>query len=294
MERASVERLVRRARARLEAARIVRAAARGALGLGAVALAAELLGKAWAPARGPDALPWLLLGAGALAGAAAAAARGRVGLADAALLLDRRLGTEERIVTVLTRGKDEFTDRAAAELAPARLPRIPLPREAGLVPAALFLLFAAGLLPEAVASPGVPAPRARPAQGAPTGAAAVPRPEEPPPDAAAAVERLAAGSAPAPEDVEPLREAIRRGLHTPEERARAAEALDRAKGGDAAAAREVARALSGRGGVVAPAPPPESPGAAPGGVGGAAVAYPEEEEFLLAYRRALRLSEERR
>ena len=56
----------------------------------------------------------------------------------AALFLDRHLETEERIVTLVTRDTGSFRGRLLRELAGvSKLPRLRLPREASLVPAAL-------------------------------------------------------------------------------------------------------------------------------------------------------------
>jgi hypothetical protein len=157
-------------------------------------------------------------------------------------------------------------DRVAEELASLRrLPRLPLPREAALVPMALFLLFAAGLLPEARAGGAERAPAfavavAPGGEGAPAEAEALP------------LERLARGEPLAPREAEALREAIERGLRRPEERRAALLSLDRAARGEGEAAAEVAEALSGRGRRGAALLP---------------TAYPEAEEFVRAYRRAL-------
>lgn len=272
-QRDRIVRLVRRARAGLDGMRLLQGAARGALVGGGVGLAALLAMKvrpAWPVA---PVLPWALLLAGAGLGGLVALTRPRIRLAAAALFLDRRLGTDERFVTVVTRPPGPYTDHVAGELAAGRrLPRLPFPREVALVPAALFLVFAAGLLPEA----GGAAARtfvAVPATGGGTAAAA----EEPPPEIDDATLRdLEQGRLTRPAE---LKEMLERRLHLPEERKAARDAVDRALKGDGAAARGVAetvRALrqARRGGVIR------------------AVAYPEEEEFLREYRRA-RAEEER-
>lgn len=266
-------RLVHRARTGLDGVRLLQGAARGALfggGVGLVALLAMKIHPAWPVA---PALPWALVLAGGALGGLVALARPRIRLAAAALFLDRRLGTDERFVTVVTRPAGPYTDHVVAELAPPRrLPRLPFPREAALVPVALFLVFAAGLLPEAGAAAArtfvvVPAP------GGGSGAAA----EAPPAEIDdATLRELEEGRVSRPVE---LREMLEQRLHLPQERKAARAALERAETGDRAAARDVAetvRALrrASRGGVTR------------------AVAYPEEEEFLREYRRA-RAEEER-
>jgi len=235
----------------------MKAASRGALA-GAVAGLLSLLFV-------PGALSWALLAAGALAGLVAALLRPPIGMAAAALYLDRRLGTSERFATVATLPPDPLTIRVAEELARERkLPRSPVPREAALVPLAFFLLFAAGLLPrsheEARASAFVVAPAA-----AEQGAAEVD---------AATIEKLTRGQRLQPKETEALREAIDRQVRRPEERRAAKAALAKAAGGEGASGAEVLGALKPR---VADAR------------GGALLssAYPEAEEFVRAYRRAL-------
>jgi hypothetical protein len=260
--------LVRRARAGLDAMRLLQGAARGALaggGVGLVTLLAMKLSPAWPVAA---ALPWALLSAGALLGLLVAVTRPRIPLAAAALFLDRRLETHERFVTVVTRpAAGPFTDHVAAELeAWRRLPRLPFPREAALVPVALFLVFSAGLLPAAGA--GAPGPVT--AVIVPAGGAGGTEASAPPPEIDEATLReleegkLARTAA--------LREMLERRLHRPEDRKAARDALDRALEGDRAAAKGVAetvRALRrARGGGVM-----------------RAAAYPEEEKFLKEYRR---------
>lgn len=253
-----VLRLVRRARRRLEAVRLAKAASRGAL-VGTVAGLLSLLF-----ARGM--LPWAFFAAGAVAGLVAALLRPPIGLPAAALWLDRRLETAERFATVVTRPPDPLTIRVAEELAQERrLPRSPVPREAALVPLALFLLFAAGLLPapreEARAEAGFVVVAAEEGDGA---AAAD----------AATIEKLARNEPLSPREAEALREAIERGLRRPEERRVARAALDRAVGGEGASGAEVAEALKPR-------------AADPRGATLRASAYPDAIEFVRAYRRAL-------
>jgi hypothetical protein len=271
-ERDRVLRIVRRTRAGLDAVRLLQGAARGALVGGGVGLVALLAMKLWPPVAA--ALPWALLSAGALLGGLVALARPRIPLAAAALFLDRRLDTHERFVTVVTRPADPFTDHVAAELKSRdRRARLPFPREAALVPVALFLVFAAGLLPEAGAAAEA---RTYVTVVAPAGGASAAT-EAPPPEIDEAVlKQLEEGRLTQSAE---LREMLEQRLHRPEERHAAREALDRALRGDRAAAGDVAgtvRALrqARRGGVTR------------------AAAYPEEEEFLREYRRA-RAAEER-
>ena len=266
-------RFVRRARAGLEAIRLLQGAARGALagaGVGLVALLAMKLWPAWPVAA---ALPWGLLSAGAVLGALVAGTRPRIPLAAAALFLDRRLETCERFVTVVTRPADPFTEFVTDELAVRRrLPRLPFPREVALVPLALFLVFAAGLLPEA----GAGEARTLLTVAAPAGGMAAATAGSPPEIDDTILKDLEQGRLTRPAE---LREMLEHRLHRPEDRKAARDALDRALKGDRAAARDVAetaRALrqAKRGGVTR------------------AAAYPEEEEFLKEYRRA-RAEEER-
>jgi len=252
-------RLVRRARRRLEAARLSKAASRGAL-MGAVL---GLLSLAFT--RAQPMLPWAFLVTGALAGLVQALLGKPIDAAAAALYLDRRLGTSERFVTVATLPPDPLTIRVAEELAgERRLPRSPVPREAALVPLAFFLLFAAGLLPrpreEKRASRFVVAPAAAEDGGAEVDAAML--------------EKLARAERLQPKEAEALREAIEREVRRPEERRAARAALAKAAGGEGASGAEVLRALEPRTADTK---------------GGAllASAYPEATEFVRAYRRAL-------
>lgn len=284
-DREDVLSFIRRGRVRLEAARLLRAAARGALLAGAPALALLLAGKflGASPLTGP--LPWFLLAAGALLGFGFARASGRVPLEAAALWLDHRLGTSERLATVCTRPDDEFTRRAAREVvASMALPRLPVPREAGWLPAAFFLLFGAGLVPAAERASPAPLPGL---SATPGGAAAT---QGALPDLAPLLARLAEGAAPGAEEARLLERAIEERVARPEDRRTAREALEKAREGDGAAAREVAGALAegagGRGGN-------EGKGAgtaaeAEGAAGRRPVLpYPEEQDYLRAYRRAL-------
>jgi hypothetical protein len=269
-DRDRVLRLIRRVRAALEAVRLVQGAARGALaggGIGLLVLVATKALPAWSAA--PE-LAWALLGAGTVVGLLVAAVRPRISLAAAALFLDRRLAMQERFVTVLTRPADPFTTHVVAELAARhRLPRLPFPREVAVVPAALFLLFAAGLLPEAGAPPAAPGfTVVVDSSGAGTEVFVPPLEigEE-------GLRRLEQGAPPADAEAVALREALEHRVHRPEDRRAAHAALERALQGDAAAAREVARTIRA------------TREAKTGGLT-QVVAYPEAEEFLREYRRA--------
>jgi hypothetical protein len=254
-------RLVRRARRRLEAVRLLKAASRGALAGAAAGLLSLLVTRA-------PAVPWALLGAGALAGLAIALFQGPIGAAAAALYLDRRLGTLERFTTVATLPPDPLTIRVAEEIPRQRhLPRSPVPREAAFVPLAVFLLFAASLLPRARAEEPPPA----------TTLVALPAPaEEGAVEVdAATLERLARGERLMPEEAEALRDAIERDVRRPEDRRAAEKALSRAAGGEGASGADVLRALK--------------PAAAADREKGRllASAYPDAIEFVRAYRQAL-------
>ncbi len=251
-------RLVRRARRRLEAVRLAKAASKGAIGGAAAGLLSILF------LRGP--LPWALMALGAVAGLALALLRRPIGLDAAALYLDRRLGAAERFATVLTRPPDPLTNRVAEELAHLdRLPRTPMPRETALVPLALFLLFATGLLP---------APREAAAEPPRFVVAAVAEEDAVASADEATLEKLARGERLAPEEAEAVREAIERALRRPEERRAATAALARAAAGEGASGALVLEALEPR-------------AAGPGGAALRASAYPEREEFVRAYRQAL-------
>jgi len=255
---AAALRLVRRARRRLEAVRLLKAASRGAL-------AGAALGLLSLPFATLPLLPWALLAAGALAGLVAALPGRPIGAAAAALYLDRRLGTHERFTTVATLPPDPLTMHVASEIPlPRRLPRSPVPREAALVPLAAFLLFAASLLPRAQAE----APAAEPELVVLPGPAAAGAPEVDPQTLA----KLAKGEKLKREEAEALREAIEREVRRPEERRAAEAALSRAQGGEGASGAEVLKALrpaDRRGGMIR------------------ASAYPDAEEFVRAYRQAL-------
>jgi hypothetical protein len=261
--------LVRRARAGLEAMRLLQGAARGALVGGGVGLLTLLAMKLWPAWPVAAALPWALLSAGAVLGLLVAATRPRIPISAAALFLDRRLETHERFVTVVTRpAAGPFTDHVAAELAPwRRLPRLPFPREAALVPVALFLVFAAGLLPEAGAAETMSVTAVIVPAGGTGGTEASVLPPE---IDDTVLKELEQGQQ---TQTAALREMLERRLHRPEDRKAARDALDRALAGDRAAARGVAE-------TVRALRQPRS-----GGVLRAA-AYPEEEKFLKEYRRA--------
>jgi hypothetical protein len=210
-------------------------------------------------------LPWACMAAGALGGLALAFLRKPIGLAAAALYLDRRLGTAERFATVATRPPNPLTIRVAEELlSQKRLPRSPVPREVALVPLALFLLFAAGLLPAPRGEAREEAFVVAPARAGGSAEAAD----------AATIAKLARGEPLTPREAEALREAIERGVRRPEERRAALAALDRAAGGEGASGAVAAELLL-----------PRAAGAE--GAVLRAGAYPDAEEFVRAYRRAL-------
>lgn len=287
MTKQAIERLVRRGRARLEAMRFLRGAARGTLAGGAfglVALAAQKLGlsiPAWAP--------WSLPAAGAVGGLVAAALSPRIALVSAALYLDDRLDTHERLVTIVTRDPGRFGPRILAELEGVqRLPRVPLPREFSLVPAALFLLFAVGLLPNANGEPGFaadPGSQETFLAGAFREAGAMRAP-----DVSKAVARLARGDTPEAADVAGLRHAVDEAVFSPEQRRTALSELKRAAAGDGEAAKRVAKilkaALGGSGETGEPTPDRVVRNGDGGGAATATV-YPKHRELVLAYRRAL-------
>jgi len=283
-----VERVVRRARLRLDAVRLAKSAARGALAASAVALAFFRGG------------PWPVVGA--LAGLVASLVRPRVPLAAAALFLDDRWGTKERVATLLTRPDTPFAARLAGEIELARrLPRVPFPREAAAVPAALLLVFAAGLLPDARADGGKRG-TAMPSEAASEGRSLPPPEDAPRPDEDAR-RRIAHGELPEePEARRDLREALERHLRRPEDRRAARAKLARAEEGDAQAARDLGRMLdealgdreredpAADGGKPSGAPGPPSDGAGASadaaGVVRTAAVYPDEAGFLREYRRA--------
>jgi len=277
--------LVRRGRVRLEAIRIAKAAARGVLlggGLGLLAVVVDRLAVGLAL---PGWLAWVFPAVGACGFGVAAAVRGRIDLVATALLLDDRLGTDQRITTLVAAEPGPFLPRVLAGLEGVeRLPRLPFPREIPLVPAALFLLFVAGLLPAANGEEAAERAWVGRAES-PVDAASAPQP-----DVRDAVKRLARGEAPATaSSVSRLREAIDKGLHRPEDRHAARAELDRAIRGDGAAAREVAarlEALQGGGGLSG-----ELEGHRLGAVGAEGgrrgELYPEDTDLVLAYRRAL-------
>jgi len=280
-----LRKLVGSARRRLEVRRFLRAVARGALCGGAVGLALLSLQKLVPALPDDPRMAWTCLLMGALVGFGWAAGRRGIPLAAAALFMDRGLHTKERIVTVITRDSGVFRPRLLRELESVRtLPRLPLPREVGFVPAAAFVLFAASLLPAAGGAPARVAVliSAAGGDGEVSPAAA--------PDVTRAVARLAQGDLPETRDLDNVRTAIDRRLHTPEERHAAQTALDRALKGDGAAAREVARSLrAAEGGSASSDEEGRVTAVDRGGKEGraAATAYPEARELLMAYRRAL-------
>ena len=289
MTRDGVIRFVRRGRACLEMLRLLRAAARGALvggALGLVVLIASRLGLA-----GPTWLPWACAAGASVAAVVLAFFRRAVPLPAAALLLDERLQTDERLVTVVTREPGRHSERVLRQLdGRLKLPRLGLPREVSLVPAALFLLFAAGLLPHANGETATSSEAGEPAvRGA---AATAPTGVRPSADVGAAIARMAQGAAPRAEDVATLRDVIERRVMRPEERMEALAALERAARGDGEAAKRIAetlRAASGGQGHGDTAPDTPDGALLVGPRDGAASvdAYPEHRSLVLAYRRAL-------
>jgi len=283
--------MVRGARRQLETLRVLRGASIGALLAAALGLLLVLLDKATAAAVLPALGAWWLTLAGALTGAAATIARPAIPAVAAALYLDRRCGTEERYVTLWSLPGDRHADEWARGVSDVqRLPRIPLPREAGLVPVALFLLFGAELLPTASAS----TPMSREAVARTTEAAAVP-------DAPAAsrnedmagkriddaAKTLRKPGALDPRAAEKIERAIDEAFARPEERKAARVELEKARRGDRGAQERLAKALldgvgtlaeSERGPIVPRAP-------ATNGAPGTATSspYPEEAAFLRAY-----------
>jgi hypothetical protein len=268
-------------RRRLEGLRLLQAAARGALVLAAGALLLVLLraGNAWT---------WWLPLAGAVGGVGYALTRRAIAPASAAIFLDARNGTAERFTTILSKPSSKYAGRWAIELAGARIPRLAWPREAGLVPVALFLLFAAGLLPAAqepeaflIADEQETEPAAE-ASGDPD----------------AAAERLGEKGALGPAESKAIERAIEAAFARPEERARARAELVKAKGGDVVAREQLGKALVEGAGALGGenGSRPETAGGRETGIDARLVSpYPEEYEYLRAYRveRARLLREER-
>ncbi len=291
--------LIARMRRVLVWRRFAAAATRGALAGGALGLAILVLGKIVPSIPAAAGVAWICLAAGAVAGFAWAALGGSISSSSAALYLDRRLGTHERIVTVQSRPAHPLRPIVARDVAiPAALPQPPLPRETALLPAALFLLFAAGLLPEAKAAQdargfvAVAAPQTVAGSGdaAPDGDAS--------PDTAALLDALAKGEL-TPADARALQSALDAAIARPEERARLQDLLRRAEGGDRAAAREVAAALdrarggSGGGGDAAAGSASEAFSARAADGAPPPALYPEKQHLIRAYYRALAREDER-
>ena len=293
--RAAILGAVRRTRRRLEGIHLLKTTARGVV-CGAVAGTVLLLSlKLFPDAAGiGSTLAWSLVAAGAVAGLGRGIVTRRVDLSAAALFLDDRLATRQGIVTLLTCPEGRFAPRVEHAVGTVKkLPRMPFPREAGWLPAALFLLFAAGQVPARTAkrpeerSRWIAVPAAAGEIEQERGETSIP---------AGAMERLAAGETPGASAAAMLRTAIDRRIARPEDRRAAREALQGALRGDGSAARALARALDGQQGFgAAPGPGPGSkpgPGATvSGNRTGAAViraeAYPEARDFLRRYRAAL-------
>jgi len=277
--------LVRATRRRLESMRLLRGAARGALAAAGLGVVLLLIEKATPSPLLPAGMAWWLALAGALAGVAATLFRPAIPESVAALFLDERCATDERFVTLWSLPDNPHAAQWAMELARvARVPRIALPREVGVVPVALFLLFGAGLLPEAEAEtlPQV----ARIVEGGSQAAPAKPAAESgrQVDEAAQALRERAIPDAAA---VEQLEAAIDRAFVRPEERAAARRELAKARAGDAAARERLAQALVEGAGVLAESPEAPRPAASPAAarVSGNATSspYPGEEAFLRAY-----------
>lgn len=290
-------RLVGRARSRLEALRIAKACARGALAGGAAGVGLMLVGR-FAPAlRVGPLVPWIVLLAAALGAALGALWFGRrIRAEDAALFLDDRLGTRGGIVTLLEMPAHPFAERFAAGADARALPRLPFPREISLVPVALFLLFGVGLLPAAAAAKETSA----------TSAVSIPADAVPgidaPPAELARIDPLLAelrkGTSLSAQSDELIRNHIDRRLHLPEERHEARKELERARAGDATAAESLERRLgetsAGPGNGAAGGTSRQNPkaGSAHPEIertkrGGASSPYPEAVDLVRAYHSAL-------
>jgi hypothetical protein len=267
--------LVRRTRRRLEGLRLLRAGARGAALLAAGAIVVVLLGKA---AGGGASWAWWLPLAGALGGLAVAISRHAIAPVSAALFLDARNGTQERFTTLWARPSSPNAPRWAEELVEARVPTLTWPREAGLVPVALFLLFAAGLIPTG-SEPRESFAIVSESESAPA--------EEAAGDPEAAAKQLAEERPLGAEQSKAIERAIEAAFARPEERARARAALVKAKGGDLAASERLGKALvEGAGALGEPsASRPETANAADAEIDARLISpYPEEYQYLRAYR----------
>jgi len=239
----------------------------------------------------------MLCGLGALVGVVVARVSGRVTTASAALFLDRRFESAEAITTLITCPDTKYAPLLRARVATiTNVPPLALPREATLLPAAAFLLFAAGLLPAAKTEAASAASVATTADSseapAAAGADASNQTDATPEDLAAVVRKLAAGTPLADQEHADAKLAVERGLRRPEDRDSAREALERARGGDTEAAGEAARALAGLAGIdVAPttARPADGDASAAASTRGAwiAVVYRDHQAYLREYRTAL-------
>ena len=276
MNRSAALAFVRRTRRRLEGLRMLKAGARGALVLAAAAIPFVLLGSrsGWT---------WWLPVAGALGGLVAAWARERIAPASAALFLDAASGTEERFTTIWSNPDSPSADRWANELGGARpVPALAWPREAGLLPVALFLLFAAGLLPSGSGDDDalVVAVAEDPEPGES-------KPESPRGDPDAAASRLDESRPLATAERKAIERAIEAAFARPEERRRARAELTKAAGGDAAAAERLGDALVEGAGALLGEPAlsrPEAAGDAENEIEARMNSpYPQEYEYLRAY-----------
>jgi len=280
--------LVRAARRQLESLRVLRGASRGALLAAALGLLLILLDYAAPGAALPAALAWWLTLAGALAGVAATLVRPSIPAAAAAIYLDQRCDTQERFVTIWSLPLSEYAPEWAGAVAGvSRVPRLPLPRESSLVPVALFLLMAAGLLP--AASADTPMEIARIGHEATVGAASDSTNTETDSgeqvdEAAKTLRKQGALSATAIEEIE---RAIESAFPRPEEREVARAELVKARAGNREARERLSEALLKGAGVLAESDSPVgssgSPAARSDSEHGRPSPYPGEAAYLRAY-----------
>jgi len=288
--------LVRRTRLRLEFMRLVRAASRGALAGTAGAVVFVILERLGSLAA-PTAWMWSLPGVGACCAVVFALTQQHIEAVSAALFLDSRLVTNERFVTLWSNAQSPLAPRWAEEIGTElgterSTPRIAWPREAGLAPVALFVLFLAGLLPalEVDASLVVLQEQSKSAGNEDLAGSAGSEGDggkNADPDAAA--KRLGEDRALTPQEVAAVRRASDDTFARPEDRRRAQKLLNAASGGDRSSAERLALALIEGAGAL------DESGADSGGglksAGGSETAagarfaspYREEIEYLRAY-----------
>lgn len=223
--------LVRRTRVRLEGMRLVRSASRGALVATAAAILLLVLDRL-ASTSVPATWLWALPGLGAVIGTAYALTQHRVEAVSTALFLDARFSTNERFVTLWSNRDSSLAPRWATELGDDRpTPRIVWPREAGLAPVALFVLFVAGLLPapEADASVVVPVQESKAADNEAAATSEGGSRKSDPEQAAKTLRtRLRTGRALTSKEIAAVREAIQETFARPEDRRRAQSELSAA------------------------------------------------------------------